>query len=111
MFEIVGPAFLKPFLNELAAPEVSGLRCAIGPRQAVRRGTWYHGVDDFSFVARAEHDGVAADPVTFRMLLEVVHHCVESARKINVVTINESANVAGRLSEPFVYGMDLAAVF
>src|SRR5215213_5236860 len=110
MIEVVAPAFLKTWANELSSPEVAGLRRAIRPRQAVRSRARHYGVNQPRLVAVAEHDRVAANPLALGVLSEVAQHRIEGTGQVNVVAVDEGENVARGSFETLVDRVHLAAI-
>src|SRR5258705_8580341 len=83
----------------------------IGPGQTVRRRLWHHAGNELRRATVAKHDRVAANPFTVCMILEILSDGGEAARQIDVVAIDETKDLAGAFLQPFVDGMDLAAIF
>src|SRR5688572_7161434 len=67
-------------------------------------------MNDAGLVTFAEHDRIAADPRTLRMLREVVHHSRERAGQIEIVAVEKGEDVSGRAFESFIDRVDLSAI-
>src|SRR5688500_11243632 len=110
VIEIVVPAFLKAFRYDLPFPEVRGLRRQVRPAKAMRRRLRDFRTDDSRFVTFTKHNRVAADPLAFRMLGEVVHYGRKRSGKIEIVAVEKGEDVASCSFESFINRMDLAAI-
>src|ERR1044071_83997 len=90
---------------------MSRLRSAIGPRQTVCGRLWHLRMDHLRFVAFAEHERVAANPLALWIVIKEIDHCVECARQIYVVAVDERENVARSAFETFIDRVHLATIF
>src|SRR4029078_10276447 len=68
-------------------------------------------MNHFGAVTFTKHLCIATHPFRLWMVMKVLHHCVEGARKIKIVTVNKSENVAGYFFQSFIDRVHLSTIF
>ena len=74
MIEIVPPGFVKACAQQFSFPKMSGLGRSVSPRQTMRRRFGNHRAHNFGRASFTKHLGIAADPLSVRMLVKIFRH-------------------------------------
>src|SRR5258706_11720426 len=62
-------------------------------------------------MALTKHDRIAANPLTVRIILEILCYGGECSGQIDIVAVDKGEDVAGGQFESFVNRVDLPAIF